>query len=333
MSENQPPGLAQAIEAITMASPEKLSRILKHSRQVLDLDTPGTDSLLGLACRLATGDIAIPAVSGTEKQHKVVDLILEAGADPNRGTPEGWSPLHTAAMSGHIDLAKRLLAAGAAYEGNLYQCQGGSPLALALFYAKTEVALYLAQPAVPDNLRHAAAMGGGLDRFFHAGRLTDSAKLGLDFYRPLKVFPVWQRQFSHQEVLDEALSWASRNDQCSSIRYLIERGADVNSNVYRGTPLLWAIYSDSVKAAELLLDLGADANLQHDFGGEGLGVKATALHLAAQFGSLSCMTLLLNRGADPDIVDAAHGGSALAWAEFSGAEEAAKILRHWRDKR
>lgn len=332
MPEYASTALVRAIEAVSMTSPEKLSRILRQVPQIVNLETPGADSLLGLACRLATGDIAIPAVAGTRNQHQVVDLLLNAGADPDRGTPEGWSPLHTAAMSGHRGLAKRLLAAGATTEGNLYQCEGGSPLALALFYAKTELAVYLANPAVPDNLRHAAAMGSNLDRFFDADQLTVQAKLGLDFYRPLKIFPVWQRHFSYQEILDEALSWASRNDQCASIGYLIERGADVNSNAYRGTPLLWAIYSDSVKAARLLLDLGADPDLRHNFGGEGHGVKATALHLAAQFESLHCIDLLLSRGANPSITDQAHGGDALGWAEFSGSEAAAKILRNWRGK-
>ncbi|MBT3425899.1 MAG: hypothetical protein HOL98_13515 [Gammaproteobacteria bacterium] len=330
MAEPSPTVIVQAVEAIRMASPEKLSKLLRQVPQLVDLDTPGADSLLGLACRLATGDIAIPAVAGTENQHQVVDLLLKAAADPDRGTSDGWSPLHTAAMSGHLGLAKRLLAAGATTKGNLYQCEGGSPLALALFYAKTEVAMYLANPAVPDNLRHAAAMGGNLDRFFDADQLTVQAKLGLDFYRPLKIFPVWQRHYCYQEILDEALSWASRNDQCASIGYLIERGGDVNSNAYRGTPLLWAIYSDSVKAARLLLDFGADPNLRHDFGGDGHGVKATALHLAAQFGSLNCIDLLLSRGANPEITDGAHGGDAVGWAEFSGSEAAADMLRNWR---
>jgi ankyrin repeat protein len=329
MSENRPSALTLAVEAVRTANAEKLSRYLRQAPEIVQLDTPEADTLLGLACRLATGNVAIPAVAGTQSQHQVVDVILKAGADPDRGTPEGWSPLHTAAMSGHGGLAKRLLAAGAAIEGHLYQCQGGSPLALALFYAKTEVAVFLAQPAVPDNLRHAAALGKNLDRFFDNSQLAPKARQGLDFYRPLKVFPSWQRNFSRQEILDEALSWASRNDQPDSILHLIERGADINSNAYRGTPLLWSIYSDSVRSARLLLDLGADPDLKHDFGGKGHGVNATALHLAAQFGSLKCLRLLLNRGADPDIVDAAHGGTALGWAEFAGAKESVEVLRNW----
>ena len=108
MSDNPPSPLTLAVEAVRTASAEKLSRYLRQAPEIVQLDTPGADTLLGLACRLATGNVAIPAVAGTQSQHQVVDIILEAGADPDRGTPEGWSPLHTAAMSGHGGLAKRL---------------------------------------------------------------------------------------------------------------------------------------------------------------------------------------------------------------------------------
>ena len=59
-------------------------------------------------------------------------------------------------------------------------------------------------------------------------------------------------------------------------------GADINANPFRGTPLLWACYSDKVEAAAWLLDHGADPDLRHDWGGEGHGVDAVAMHLAAQ---------------------------------------------------
>ena len=50
------------------------------------------------------------------------------------------------------------------------------------------------------------------------------------------------------------------------------------------------------------------------------------MHLAAQNGSVGCLKLLLDRGADHTIVDGAHGGTPLGWAEYSYATEAAEIL-------
>ncbi len=96
---------------------------------------------------------------------------------------------------------------------------------------------------------------------------------------------------------------------------------------FRGTPLLWACYSDKVEAAVWLLDHGADPDLRHDWGGEGHGVQAVAMHLAAQHGAVDCLNLLLDRGADPTVVDAAHGGTPLGWAEHGGATAAVEILR------
>lgn len=323
---------AKATSAAESGNHDRLLEILESSPEVVAARTSTGDTLLGLACRSATGDVAIPPVAGTLAQHQAIDIIIAAGADPNAATDEGWAPLHTAAMAGHLDLARRLLAAGASTGGRLHHCDGGSPLALALFYAKAGVAEYLAQPPrspQPDNLRHAAALGRNLEEYFSGDELGSRAKDGLDFYRPFLIFPAWQRSYSRQEILDEALSWASRNGQLASMEKLVERGADVNSSAYRGTPLLWATYSDNVDATTWLLDHGADPNLRHDFGGEGHGVRAVALHLASQIGSLACMEVLLRRGADPTLVDGAHGGDAMGWAEFHGASGAIKVLRKW----
>ena len=318
--------LTRAAAAARAGDLDLLERILSESPSVVAARDEHGRTLLDLACRAATGDIAIPLVPGTREQHAAVDRILAAGADPSTADNDGWTPLHTAAMAGHLDLAKRLVAAGASVRANAHGRDGGSPLSYALFYAKAYMAEALA-PVHPDNLRAAAALGRGLDRFVHRdGELTPSALEGLDFYAPV-FFPAWERTFERQEVLDEALGWAARNNQCGSMEALVALGADVTANPFRGTPLLWACYSDRVEAAAWLLDHGADPDLRHDWGGEGHGVQAVAMHLAAQHGAVGCLNLLLDRGADPTVVDAAHGGTPLGWAEYSGAAAAIEILK------
>ena len=317
--------LTQAAAAARDGDLDRLGEITARSPAVLtDRDGNGR-SLLDLACRAATGDIAIPPVPGTPQQHAAVDQLLAAGADPSTADNDGWTPLHTAGMAGHSGLARRLIDAGASVFANAYGKEGGSPLSYALFYAKTCMGDVLS-PVYPDNLRSAAALGGDLDRFFDGGSLTSAACTGLDFYAPV-FFPEWNRSFSRQEVLDEALSWASRNDQCGSMEALVALGADVNASAFRGTPLLWACYSDKVEAAAWLLDHGADPDLRHDWGGEGHGVDAVAMHLAAQHNCAGCVNLLLDRGADPTVVDGAHGGTPASWAEYSGATDTLEILR------
>lgn len=347
-----------------------LREILAASPAVLTARDENGRTLLDLACRAATGDIAIPLVPGTPEQHAAVDIVLAAGAEPSAADNDGWTPLHTASMAGHVDLARRLVEAGAAVHANAYGKEGGSPLSYALFYAKAYMGEAL-EPVYPDNLRTAAALGRDLGRFVVGeGRpiagsgtslalgtgsasgprprrpsteqtppvatlpsafapwmdLADAAYTGLDFYAPV-FFPDWQRTRSRQEVLDEALAWASRNDQCNAMAGLADLGADVNANAFRGTPLLWACYADKVDAARWLLDHGADPDLRHDWGGEGHGVAAVALHLAAQHNCVGCVRLLLDRGADPDIVDGAHGGTPADWAEYGGADDTLRIFR------
>ena len=302
-----------------------LDGILMNSRAVLTQTDGDGRTLLDLACRAATGDIAIPLDPGTPEQHAAVDAILAAGASPSAADHDGWTPLHTVGMAGHTDLGRRLVAAGASVDGEAYGKSGGSALSYALFYAKAYMGEVLS-PVYPDNLRTAAALGRDIDRFVDGDELTPAASTGLDFYAPV-FFPTWNRTKSRQEVLDEALSWASRNNQCESMAALVDIGADVNANAFRGTPLLWACYSDKVEAAEWLLDHGAEADLRHDWGGDGHGVSAVAMHLAAQHGAVACLKLLLDRGADHTIVDGAHGGTPLGWAEYSYAAEAAEILR------
>lgn len=317
--------LAQAAEASHRGDLAALKSILKHSPDVLtDRDGDGR-TLLDLVCRSATGNIAIPLDPGTPEQHAAVATVLQAGADPNAQDPDGWTPLHTAAMAGHADLARRLVEAGASVTTEAYGKEGGTPLSYALFYGKPDMDIVLA-PVSPDNLRAAAALGSAIDRFIDGDELTKEAFQGLDFYAPV-FFPPWKRRKNRQEVLDEALTWASRNNQCESMARLVSLGSNPNANPFRGTPLLWACYADKVEAAEWLLDHGADPDLRHGFGGEKHGVDAVAMHLAAQNNAVGCLELLLDRGADWTIVDGLHGGTPLGWAEFGGATDAVELLK------
>ena len=318
--------MTQAAEASQRGDLAELRRILKHSPDVLtDRDGDGR-TLLDLACRSATGNIAIPLDPGTPEQHAAIVMILQAGADPNSQDPDGWTPLHTAGMAGHAGLARRLVEAGASVMAEAYDKDGGTPLSYALFYAKSYMGEVL-MPVSPDNLRAAAALGSAIDRFVDGGELTDQAYRGLGFYAPV-FFPLWRRGKSRQEILDEALTWASRNNQCESMARLVSLGANVNANPFRGTPLLWACYADKAEAAGWLLNHGADPDLRHGFGGEEHGVDAVAMHLAAQHDAIGCLKLLLNHGADWTIVDGLHGGTPLGWAEFGGAKKAVELLQH-----
>ena len=127
-------------------------------------------------------------------------------------------------------------------------------------------------------------------------------------------------------MLDEALVWAAKSDRDEAIRLLVELGAGVDADPYRGTALTWAAANGRVASIRTLIELGADPNQRGTFGGPSHGEGVTAIHLAAQSGQREAIVGLLELGADPLILDNLHGGNALGWARVGGHEDLADVL-------
>ena len=251
----------------------------------------------------------------------IVALLLERGADPNRGNDYGWTKLHQAGYANDCELARLMLEAGA--RTDLFaRGDGGTPLVAALFWGHREVAGLLGRE--PGNLRVAAGLGDlELIRELVG---TPEAGAHRGFYRPHGGFPAWQPSDDPQEVLDEALVWAAKSDRVEAIRLLVERGARVDADPYRGTALTWAAANGRLNSIRTLVELGADPNQRGTFGGPSHGDGVTAIHLAAQSGRREAVTALLDLGADPLIHDKLHGGNALGWARVGGHDHLADVL-------
>jgi ankyrin repeat protein len=251
----------------------------------------------------------------------IVSLLIERGADVNRGNDYGWTKLHQAGYSNDTGLARLLLDAGA--RTDLFaRGDGGTPLIAALFWGHREVAPLLGRE--PGNLRVAAGLGDvELIRELVG---TPQAGAHRGFYRPHGGFPFWQPSNDPQEILDEALVWAAKAGRVAAIQVLIELGAHVDADPYRGTPLAWAAVNGHPDAVRALVELGADPDQRGTFGGSSHGQGVTAIHLAAQAGRRDAVVALLELGADPLILDELHGGSALGWARSGGHAELADVL-------
>jgi ankyrin repeat protein len=252
---------------------------------------------------------------------EIVSLLLERGADPNRGNDYGWTKLHQAGYSNDCELARLILAAGARTDV-FARGDGGTPLVAALFWGHREVVDLLGRE--PLNLRVGAGLGD-LDLIRQlAGTPQAGAHRG--FYRPHGGFPAWKPSDGPQEVLDEALVWAAKSDRVDAIRLLVELGARVDADPYRGTPLAWAAVNGRVQSVRTLVELGTDPNQRGTFGGPDHGEGVTAIHLASQAGEREAVLTLLELGADPLIVDNLHAGDARGWASFGGHEDVAELL-------
>jgi ankyrin repeat protein len=293
-----------AYRAVEDGNRDRLAELLdEHPELVRTRGTNGND-LLGMA-----GDLAS------------VKLLVDRGADVNRGNDYGWTKLHGAGYSNDRPLAELVLAAGARTDLSA-RGDGGTPLVAALFWGHREVVDLLGLE--PRNLRVAA----GLGRADLVDELVGTPAAGAHraFYRPHGGFPAWQPSDDPQEILDEALVWSAKADRIEAIDRLVELGAHVEADPYRGTPLTWAAANGRVEAVRRLVELGADPNRRSTFGGPSHGEGVTALHLAAQSGQEAAVDLLLELGADPGIRDALYDGTAAGWATHGCRPDLAERL-------
>ncbi len=275
----------------------------RHPELVVQRGTNGND-LLGMAN-------ALP----------LVRLLLERGADPNRGNDYGWTKLHQAGYGNGRELAQVMLDAGGRTDLSA-RGDGGTPLIAALFWGHREVVDLLGRE--PGNLRVAAGLGDLESIRELAG--TPAAGAHRAFYRPHGGFPAWQPSDDPQEVLDEGLVWAAKADRVDALPLLVELGARLDADPYRGTALTWAAANGRIASIRALVALGADPNQRGTFGGPTHGEGVTAIQLAAQSGKREAVETLLELGADPSIRDALHNGPASGWARVGCNDEIADFL-------
>jgi len=315
--ENETSAFAHAFEAIEERDSERLRELLSRYPALAGEEGTNGNTLLNLA-------VAIERADGP-----LVRALLAAGANPSAPNDRGWTPLHQAASVNRLPLIALLLEAGAAVTVSAHG-DGGTPLAVALFWGHQQAAALLAGVAiVPDNLRINAALGrvDRLPRFFREdGALTPDAGAGRGFYRPHSGFPAWTPSDDREEVLGEALSWAARNGAVEAMEFLVDRGADLDDSVYRGTPLMFAVAWRKPAAVRWLLERGANPNRLALFHGQETG-RVTALHLAAQTDDPELVRTLLDHGADREIRDENYDSDPAGWAEHAGSGRTLPLLR------
>ena len=300
-----------AYRAVEAHDVDALSAALDAAPEVVREEGTNGNDLLGMATYTC--------------DERTVGLLLERGADVAHANAHGWTALHQAASAGLVPLTRLLLDAGAPVEVDA-RGSGGTPLVVALFWGQGGTAELLGERSrAPGNLRVAAGLGdlALLDAVFG----TPAAGAERGFYRPHGGFPAWTPSDDSAEVVDEALAWAARNDRVDALRALVEHGARVDADVYRGTALAWAAATGRVAAIEALVALGADVDARGTFGGLEHGSAVTALHLAAQSGKTEAVRALLAAGADRSPRDALYDGTPADWAGHAGADEAAALLR------
>ncbi len=118
---------------------------------------------------------------------------------------------------------------------------------------------------------------------------------------------------------DAGLIAAARNDDPSTVKALLQQGANPNQREADGsTALAWAVIRNNAALAESLLQAGADPNLTNE-----LGIGPLAL--AVTTGSAELLRLLLDRKADPNLARE-NGETPLMTAAKMGRSDIVKLL-------
>ena len=188
----------------------------------------------------AADDLADAARQGNKD---AVRSLLETGADVNVTTGDGVTALHWAALNGDVDLAKMLLLAGASVRATT-RLGAYTPLLMAATNGDTGMIDVLlgagADPAAPNG-------NGTTPLMLAAGAGTDLA-----------------RPRSPEE----------RAMALQTVRFLIERGADVNAAGQFGwTALHSAAYQGLNDIIEFLAAQGAKLGTKDSFGQTPLSIS------------------------------------------------------------
>jgi ankyrin repeat protein len=174
---------------------------------------------------------------------QIVAVLIDAGADPNAAVEGSWhaeTPLHWAASSDDVEVARALIDGGADVEATGASIAGGTPLDDAVGYGCWQVARLLVERAAPvEKLWHAAALG----MMSRAEQLQTGAQ-------------------PTQQELTDAFWQACHGGQRRMAEHLLSCGADLNGTPSWGdnTPLDVAESVDTGRQALVswLRELGAN---------------------------------------------------------------------------
>ena len=260
-----------------------------------------------------------------------VRLLLECGEDPNHRDRDGWSAIHWAAEEGHLEIVRLLLDAGA--NPNAVSSYGTSPLHCAANGGHIAiVSLLLLSRADPlkstchgwTALHHAAFMGHShvVQGLLEDDRIRSSASqqdnhgwsvlhLAIHSRDPAAVRILLDKSViaEPQTLFDEsgltAEEWLDRGPTSHSQKATDNLAFSKSRCCRAVTSLRQAVTVGNVPMIKLLFNLG------HDINGTNSG-RRTALYYAAKKRMLSIMDLLLDLGADPNILPAGRKN----WEEF-----------------
>ena len=246
------------------------------------------------------GDASVVHLASALGEDRLVDELLERGADPNAGDARGLMPLHFALKASGaraVAVSRALIRHGAAPE--LASESGETPLGLALSRAQRDLVYWLNWPRW--KLPGRALRGSDLPAAAASGDIDAVDKL-LALGMPID-------SVDHQGA--SALIRAAGSGYAGLVVRLLDAGADPKQASWSGATCLSAAVAARREAVvRTLLQQGIDADQRLPGGG-------TPLMIAAALGLPRLAEPLLERGADPNAADDRGNTALQAAALFS----------------
>ncbi|MEK3889775.1 ankyrin repeat domain-containing protein [Bacillus sp. FSL K6-3431] len=287
-----------------------------HVESLLQSD-PTLSNMKNSVCRRPLGYAARNGHTETVK------LLLNWDADPNaeeRDASRG-SALWNAAAGNYEECAKLLLEHGA--DPNSIVEAGSNPLFIAMSNGHTSLVNLLYTYGASMNLDSACCLG----RIDLVGEIIKAnpalVNAGGD-YGPLCM----AAGYGHMDIVkmlirsgaDLNAPWYTNNyigyalDQGPEmVKFLLESGADSNNANWLGVTYLHkAAWLGTIEFAQLLIDFGADVNVLDE------EYNSTPLGWAAKYGHIEMVQFLLNIGANPHLPLDESWAQPLSWAKRKG---------------
>jgi ankyrin repeat protein len=245
-----------------------------------------------LAARLTAAGADAPLADAVEQRNaKRVGTLLEERAEVNRAQVDGMTALHWAAYHDDLELATRLLRAGA--DSKATNRYGVTPLSLACTNGNEKIVELLLEERADPN----TSLRGGETVLMTAAR---TGKLG-----PVKALLARGADVNAKERRGQtALMWAAAEGHAEVVQTLTDAGADFRTPLASGfTPLLFAAREGRIEVVRVLLKAGADVNavLEPEKTPARAARPGTSpLILAVENGHFELAALLLKAGADPN---------------------------------
>jgi ankyrin repeat protein len=247
--------------------------------------------VLATSVGIAQGDDSPLADAAEQRAAATVAALLSQNANVNAPQADGMTALHWGIYHEDLELAKRLIAAGAAVEAK--SRYGVTPLSIACQSGAPGLVELLLDSGADAN----ATLPGGETALMTASRTGRLAQVAALIARGAQVDA---REHNGQT----ALMWAAAEGHVEVVDALLAAGAEFRRPLKSGfTPLFFAAREGRTAVVLRLLEAGLDVNerLQPAGGSKANPPKGTnALLLAVENGHFETAVALLDAGADPD---------------------------------